>query len=118
MVEQHVRVDAAALDVVGLLGAGDTGSTRLVYAMVIGLVVVGVALVTLAIWILRQTRPEPALLAPLERMGERRWRRHDEHVRRQLLDEVRPMGAQLLEASGVASSDAAMSDQPLSDPAG
>ena len=114
-----------SLGVLGLLGAGDSGSTRLVYAMVGGLLLVGFALVALAIWVLRQTRPDPALLAPLERMGERRWRRHDEQLRRQMLDEVRPAGALSPDVSGVSPDvsgvspiDDAVSDGPLSDPAG
>ena len=80
-----------------LLGAGDPGSTRLVYAMVAGLVVVGVAFLLLGIWLFRQTRYDPPVLAPLERMGDKKWRRQsDPATQRRVLDEVRPEGAEPL----------------------
>jgi hypothetical protein len=78
------------------VAAGDPESSRLVYAMVIGLIVVGVALVVLAIWILRQTRPDLDVLAPLERMGDGDWKRRDPSTQRRMLDEVRPDGAEPL----------------------
>lgn len=90
-------VMGAALPVAGLVavnaGASDPGSTRLVYGMVVGLAVVGVAFVALAIWLIRQTRADPELLAPLERMGDGDWRRKDPATQRRLLDESRPEGA-------------------------
>ncbi len=64
--------------------------------MVIGLVVVGVALILLAVWIIRQTRPDLDVLAPLERMGDGDWRKRDPSTQRRMLDEVRPEGAQPL----------------------
>jgi hypothetical protein len=80
-----------------LLGAGDPGSTRLVYAMVVGLVVIGVFLILLGIWLFRQTRYDPPVLAPLERMGDKQWRRQsDPATQRRVLDEVRPVGAEPL----------------------
>ena len=80
-----------------LLGAGDPGSTRLVYAMVAGLVVIGVLFVLLGIWLFRQTRYDPPVLAPLERMGDKEWRRQrDPATQRRVLDEVRPTGAEPL----------------------
>jgi hypothetical protein len=80
-----------------LLGAGDPGSTRLVYAMVAGLLVVGVAFLLLGIWLFRQTRYDPPVLAPLERMGDKKWRRQsDPATQRRVLDEVRPAGAEPL----------------------
>jgi hypothetical protein len=80
-----------------LLGAGDPGSTRLVYAMVVGLLVVGIAFVLLGIWLFRQTRYDPPVLAPLERMGDKKWRRQsDPATQRRVLDEVRPEGAEPL----------------------
>lgn len=75
------------------IGAGDPGSTRLVYAMVIGLGVVGVLFVLLGIWLVRQTRYDLPVLAPLERMGDADWRKRDEATRRRILDEARPEGA-------------------------
>ncbi len=80
-----------------LLGAGDPGSTRLVYAMVAGLVAIGVLFVLLGIWLFRQTRYDPPVLAPLERMGDKEWRRQrDPATQRRVLDEVRPAGAEPL----------------------
>ena len=88
----------ASSPIVGVVGAGDPGSSRLVYAMVIGLVVVGIALVLLAIWILRRTRPDLEVLAPLERMGDSDWKKRDPSTQRRMLDEVRPEGAEPLAA--------------------
>lgn len=76
--------------------ASDPESTRLVYSMVIGLVVVGIALILLGVWILRQTRSDLEVLAPLERMGDGDWRKRDPSTQRRMLDEVRPEGAQPL----------------------
>ncbi len=65
--------------------------------MVAGLIVVGIAFVLLGIWLVRQTRYDPPVLAPLERMGDRDWRRQsDPATQRRVLDEVRPEGAEPL----------------------
>jgi len=79
-----------------MIAAGDPGSSRLVYALVIGLVVVGVVLVLLGVWLIRQTRRDPEVLAPLERMGDADWARQDPVSQRRLLDSVRPEGARPL----------------------
>jgi hypothetical protein len=68
-----------------------------VYATIVLLVALGFAMILLAVWLLRNTRPDPEVLAPLERMGERRWRRADPVWQRRHLDEVRPGGADPLE---------------------
>lgn len=81
---------------VAVVGANDPGSSRLVYALVIGLVLIGVALVVLGFWILRQTRVDLDALAPLERMGDGDWKRKDPSSQRRMLDEVRPEGARPL----------------------
>ena len=60
-----------------MIGATDVGSSRLVYAMVIGLVVVGLAFVLLGVWLIRQTRTDLEVLAPLERMGDGDWTKRD-----------------------------------------
>ena len=78
---------------VALVGAGDPEATRLVYAMVIGLVVIGVVLIFLGVWILRQTKPDLEVLAPLERMGDGDWKKKDPSTQRRILDELRPEGA-------------------------
>ena len=65
--------------------------------MVAGLVVIGVLFVLLGIWLFRQTRYDPPVLAPLERMGDKEWRRQrDPATQRRVLDELRPAGAEPL----------------------
>jgi hypothetical protein len=79
-----------------VLAAGDPRATRIVYGAVIGLVVIGVLFAMLGIWLLRRTRVDPEMLAPLERMGDGDWRKRDPATQRRMLDEVRPEGAQPL----------------------
>ena len=76
---------------------GDPDATRTVIAIIALMLVMGVALVMLALWQRRETRPDPTFLAPLELMGERAWRRGDPVWQRRRLDEVRPEGAEPLE---------------------
>jgi hypothetical protein len=92
----HAVPLAAAAPALALLAAGDPRSSRLVYAMVIGLAVIGVALVLLGVWLVRQTRPDLEVLAPLERMGDSDWKKRDPSTQRRMLDEVRPDGAEPL----------------------
>lgn len=75
-------------------GIGDPASTRTVYGVVILLLLIGVVLVGLGVWLFRQTRVEPELLGPLERMDDRDWRKLDPAGQRRVLDEVRPDGAE------------------------
>ena len=88
------NLDAVLFALPHAVVASDPASSRTVYAMVIGLIVIGVLLVVLAIWVIRQTRVDPELLAPLERMNDRSWRKRDPAGRRRLLDDVRPEGAE------------------------
>ncbi len=74
-------------------GVGDPSRTRTLYAVVALLVVVGLSLIMLAIWLVRSTRADPELLAPLEAMSSRKWRRGDPVWQRRRLDEIRPAGA-------------------------
>ncbi len=90
------RLGSTPSSAVALVGAGDPASSRLVYSMVIGLVVIGVLLVVLGIWIIRQTRVDLDVLAPLERMGDSEWKKRDRSTQRRMLDEVRPEGARPL----------------------
>src|SRR5687768_18227228 len=53
----------------------------------------------LAVWLFKTTRPDPELLAPLDVMGERKWRRADPVWQRRRLDEVRPPEARPLSPS-------------------
>lgn len=72
---------------------GDPDGTRTITAIIALLVAIGLALVLLAVWLFKSTRPDRDLLAPLEVMGERSWRRKDPVWQRRRLDEVRPVGA-------------------------
>ena len=90
------RLGSTPSSAVALLGAGDPASSRVVYAMVIGLIVIGLLLIALGIWIVRQTRVDLDVLAPLERMGDGEWKKRDRSTQRRMLDEVRPEGARPL----------------------
>jgi hypothetical protein len=68
-----------------------TGTTMAV--LVTLLVVIGLAMVAVAIWLVRSTRTDSVALAPLEVMGERRWRKGDPDRRQSHLDLARPAGA-------------------------
>lgn len=78
---------------------GDPDGTRTVTSIVALLVAMGLGLLLLAVWIFRSTRPDHELLAPLEVMGERSWRRGDPVWQRRRLDELRPDGAKPLAPS-------------------
>ncbi|MGA1075221.1 MAG: hypothetical protein ACO307_08830 [Ilumatobacteraceae bacterium] len=75
---------------------GDSDGGRMITSIIALLSALGVALLVLARWVHRRTRPDPALLAPLEVMGDRSWRRADAVWQRRRLDEVRPEGAEPL----------------------
>lgn len=77
-----------------LAAVGDPDANRTVTSIIVLLVALGVILVVLAVWLRRATRPDPRSLAPLELMGQRRWRRSDPVWQRRSLDEVRPRVAQ------------------------
>lgn len=80
-------------DLVAIVAADNAPETRTVYVVVAALGVIGVVLVILAIWLIKQTRPDPQLLAPLERMNDRAWRKQEPAQMRRDLDEVRPADA-------------------------
>lgn len=82
-----------------LLAIGDPDGTRTIVSIVALLVALGVGLLILALWIFRTTRPDPELLAPLEAMGDRSWRRGDPVWQRRRLDDLRPPGARPLAPS-------------------
>jgi hypothetical protein len=82
-----------------LVAVGDPEGTRTILAIVVLLVVLGIGLIMLAVWLFKVTRPDDELLAPLEVMGERKWRRADPVWQRRRLDELRPDGAQPLQPS-------------------
>jgi hypothetical protein len=68
-----------------------TGTTMAV--LVTLLVVIGLTMIGVAIWLVRSTRTDPVALAPLEVMGERRWRKGDSDRRQTRLETARPLGA-------------------------
>jgi hypothetical protein len=78
---------------------GDPEGTRTITSLIALLVALGLGLVMLAVWLHRATRPDPEVLAPLEVMGNRKWRRADPVWQRRRLDELRPVGAMPLEPS-------------------
>lgn len=90
---------AAGPFAVATTSVGDPDGTRAVTAIVALLVVIGFVLVAVAIWLFRTTRRDPEVLAPLEIMGDRGWRRADPVWQRRKLDEVRPEGAEPLQPS-------------------
>lgn len=72
---------------------GDPDGTRTVTSIIVLLIALGIALAMVAVWLYRSTRPDPELLAPLEVMSERRWRRADPVGQRRTLDQARPSDA-------------------------
>ena len=68
-----------------------TGTT--VAVLVAILVLLGLAMIAVALWLVRSTRTDPAALAPLEVMGDRRWRKGDADARQANLETARPPGA-------------------------
>lgn len=76
-----------------LASIGDPEGARTMTSIIALLAAIGLALLLVAIWVYRSTRPDPELLAPLEAMGERAWRRRDPVWQRRRLDELRPRGA-------------------------
>jgi hypothetical protein len=88
-----------ATSVSAAVAVGDPNGARTVMSLVAILVAIGVALLMIAVWMFRTTRPDPELLAPLEVMGDRAWRRGDAVWQRRRLDEVRPPDAVPLKPS-------------------
>ena len=80
----------------------------------IGLIVLGLVLLvaTLAFW--RAAVEDPEVLAPLEVMADRKFARADESVRTQMLNQVRPDGAELPETAAAAQS--VLTREPVSEP--
>ncbi|HEU4840806.1 MAG TPA: hypothetical protein VFT09_05160 [Ilumatobacteraceae bacterium] len=70
---------------------GSTGSTT--FVLVVLLVALGVAMLLVAVWLVRATRTDTPALGPLEVMGDRRFGRRDEAARITILTGARPAGA-------------------------
>lgn len=76
--------------------ASGSDDARELWSIVALLAVIGIGLAMLAVFAIKATRPDRELLAPLEVMGRRKWRRSDPVWQRRELDAVRPAGAQPL----------------------
>ncbi|MCU1393150.1 MAG: hypothetical protein JWM34_1578 [Ilumatobacteraceae bacterium] len=71
----------------------DASSTHKVYLLAAALAALGIALVFITLWFWRSTRHDPELLAPLETIGARRFRKLDGGSQQALLDGARPAAA-------------------------
>lgn len=76
--------------------AAASNDTRQLLSIVVLLAVLGLGLLMFAVWLVKATRPDRELLAPLEVMGQSRWRKSDPVWQRRQLDAVRPEGAEPL----------------------
>jgi hypothetical protein len=73
----------------------DDESTRAILLVVGGLVAMGLLLTAVTVWFWRSTRPDHPALGPLEVMGDRRFTSRSAFEQRQILDGVRPDGAEV-----------------------
>ena len=113
VVAAMTAVRNAAVNEASLASIGDPDGTRTVTSIVALLVPIGLALLLVAVWMYRATRTDPDLLAPLEVMGVRKWRRGDPVWQRRRLDELRPAGARPLEPSVAPPAFDASFDEPV-----
>ncbi|MCU1398013.1 MAG: hypothetical protein JWN62_1122 [Acidimicrobiales bacterium] len=86
------RVSSARLGVLAD-SINDSSSTRKVYLLAGGLALLGIFLVMITVWFWRSTKHDPELLAPLEVIGARRFRRLDGGSQQAALDTARPDAA-------------------------
>ena len=94
-----VQTTTVTHQLAALIAAGDPEGSRTMTAIIALVTVLGLTLVMVAVWLFRTTRPDPELLAPLEAMSARKWRRGDPVWQRRRLDELRPNGSQPLAPS-------------------
>jgi hypothetical protein len=73
-------------------------TAQVVGALAAALVLIGIALIVVAIRLIKATRTDHAALGPLEVIGDWAWRHHDAARRARDLDKARPPGAQTLAA--------------------
>lgn len=99
------------MSAIALPAVGDPSATRTVYATIIVLLLLAIALTVLAVWLFRHTRPDPELLAPLEEMDTRSFRRADPDARSELLDSARPARAKPVGLTLLAADDADAAEQ-------
>ena len=82
------------LGVTGQLRATLVASTGTTVALLVALLVgLGVAMIAVAVWLVRSTRSDHPALAPLETMGDRSFRRASTDRRATRLAAARPPGA-------------------------
>ncbi|MGH8917557.1 MAG: hypothetical protein ACRD0H_04325, partial [Actinomycetes bacterium] len=102
----------------GVSMLGSTGTTVLLLVAV--LVALGVAMIALAVWLVRTTRSDPPALGPLEAMGGRPFRRADDDDRTTRLAAARPDGAPppapILPLDDEAQPDAELDAEPRATP--
>ena len=68
----------------------DRGSSNIVLAVTLFLLLAGIGLSVITWWFWRNTHPDPEALAPLDVMSGRRFRDHGPIEQRRLLDAARP----------------------------
>ena len=73
----------------------------------------GIALLAITISFWRATKPEPQLLAPLELMEQKKFRKLSRFEQKRLLDAVRPLDAQPINKSVVIGAVAAQPEVDL-----
>lgn len=94
-------------------------SDMTVNALSVGMIVLGVVLfvVTFRFW--QSAGEDPVVLAPLEIMGDRKFARADDDARIELLNTVRPEGAEKVdhfEAPPILDHEPAEQERPFRDP--
>jgi flagellar basal body-associated protein FliL len=89
---------------------GDPTAARLVLLIVITLVVLGLALIAVAVWLIRSTRVDPPEMAVLELMTTHAYLSADTEEREQMIERVLAEMAEADVDSGEANGDSAGTD--------
>ncbi len=89
---------------------GDPTAARLVLLIVITLVVVGLALIAVAVWLIRSTRVDPPEMAVLELMTTHAYLSADTEERERMIERVLAEMAEADVDSGEANGDSAGTD--------
>jgi hypothetical protein len=64
------------------------------FLLAAALVALGIAMICVAVWLVRATRTDTPALGPLEVMGDRSFHRHGDDARQRALTAARPPGAE------------------------
>lgn len=94
-------------------------SDMTVNSLAIGMIVLGVVLAVVTVRFWRSAGEDPEVLAPLEVMGDRRFARADDGTRLELLNAVRPEGAEKpghMEAPAILDHEPEQQERPFRDP--